>query len=188
MTEYTIDILQPNSFRRLPSAQEVINLNRLMSNNLLDHLSEIITPSSEENALLIRDYMKSIDTCLSLMGSAFPRKAKIPPLVYITYVDIEQRNTWGDNNFSQVFTIGNLDGVNHTLLIKVLSLLLENSLTWMKDEVLSASMWMVEEYSLKFEQYMSGLNSIFYKLIAVPRPRFTLARIKLELVDKEIEI
>jgi hypothetical protein len=188
MTEYTIDILQPNSFRRLPSAQEVINLTRLMSNNLLDHLSEIITPGSEENALSIREYMKSIDICLSLLGSAFPKKAKIPPLVYITYVDIEQRNIWGDNNSSQVFTIGNLDGVNHTLLIKILSLLLENSLAWMKDEILSASMWMIDEYSSKFEHYMSDLNSIFYNLIAVPKPRLTLARIKLELVDNEIEI
>jgi hypothetical protein len=185
MTNYTIDLLNPQSFSRLPSAEEVIQICLSISADILEFMSNILTVNNFQDIRTITNQQVILKGCLGRLAEAIPNTPGIPSSITIISVHVEQHGFRNPNSYlKQLFTMDTLSGVHHIILIEILSKLLESSLEWITTNVTSYPVFLVAECTTKIRIMINKLFSIFVHLIMIPRPNLAMAKIQIEIMDQ----
>jgi hypothetical protein len=185
MFEYTIDLLRPTSFGKLPSPQEVLEVGSRTSKAILRHLVDIMVLSTAKDVALVQKvnhHLLFITKCFDQLNGVIPMGRLTPPVIFLSCMAVQITHPYCQHKLTQEFSISHLRDVSHNILIEVLSELLRNSLTWIQEESNPSSKLMVGEYIKSMKAVIIDLHSIFSRVIQTPRPKLALARMKLSIV------
>jgi hypothetical protein len=184
MAVHTIDLLDHNTLRIVPTVQEVIRLCLLTGTNILEYLSSILTLDRFEDVQTINNYIMLLRSCLSDLGKVLPIQPGRPPFINIFYIHVEQHAFRDFSNLKQVFTMKTLGSVNHTVLIEVLYKLIETSLRWIEIHVYAPPTANIEECRYKNDRITKDLFVIFSKLLLTTKPTLATCKMKVEFVTQ----
>jgi hypothetical protein len=183
MNVQTIDLLDVSSWGRLPSNQEVIRVCLYTSVSILDYLSSILMMDNLQGMRLIANHKLVLKHFMKELGTVIPDQPSIPAPFRVISACIEMQTFRDSPYLKQVFTMGSLSSVNHTLLIEFMSQILKSCCTWIRRTSYPPPEYLLDECETKFKTMIKELFSIFIRLIMLTQPTLCAAKVRVEFMD-----